>query len=81
MAHNTLTCKELVELVTEYFEGTLPAHERSRFEAHLSRCEGCANYLDQMRRAIQMAGQLTEESIKPEAQEALLQIFRDWKKG
>lgn len=81
MAFNEFTCKELVELVTEYFENTLPPHERLRFEAHLARCEGCSNYLEQMRRTIQMLGRLTEESVTPEAEQALLRIFRDWKKG
>ena len=31
-----LTCQELVELVTDYLEGALPAAERARFEAHLA---------------------------------------------
>ncbi len=29
-----LTCQELVELVTEYLEGTLSPADRARFEAH-----------------------------------------------
>jgi len=80
MTASDLTCKELVELVTEYFEDTLPPADRARFEQHLARCEGCTNYLDQMRRTIDMLGKLTEESIAPQAREELLQIFRDWKK-
>jgi len=80
MTASDLNCKELVELVTEYFEDTLPPADRARFEQHLARCEGCTNYLDQMRRTIDMLGKLTEESIAPQAREELLQIFRDWKK-
>ena len=80
MTAGNLTCKELVELVTEYFEDTLPPADRARFEQHLARCAGCTNYLDQMRRTIDMLGKLTEESIAPQAREELLQIFRDWKK-
>jgi len=80
MTAGNLTCKELVELVTEYFEDTLPPADRARFEQHLARCGGCTNYLDQLRRTIDMLGKLTEESIAPQAREELLQIFRDWKK-
>lgn len=73
-----LTCKELVELVTEYLEGGLAPGERDRFEQHLVLCDGCAWYLEQMRTTIRLAGSLTEESIPGEAEERLLAIFRDW---
>jgi hypothetical protein len=74
-----LTCQELVELVTDYLEGTLPLEDRERFEQHVVLCDGCAYYLDQMRTTIALTGSLTEESITPEAQERLLHVFRDWK--
>ena len=74
-----LTCQELVELVTEYLEGSLPPEDRDRFEQHVILCDGCAFYLEQMRMTISVTGSLTEESITPEAQENLLRIFGDWK--
>ncbi len=74
-----LTCEELVELVTEYLEGSLPPEDRDRFEQHVILCDGCAFYLEQMRTTISVTGSLTEESITPEAQEDLLRIFGDWK--
>lgn len=80
MADAALTCKELVELVTDYLEGVLPQPDRDRFEAHLRTCIGCTRYLDQMRRTIRVVGKLTEESIELKAQEELLQLFRNWKK-
>ncbi len=76
-----LTCKELVELVTEYLEGTLPASERLRFEAHLADCPGCTAYLQQMRLTIRALGRLSEETIAPEAKDELLRRFRHWKQG
>jgi predicted anti-sigma-YlaC factor YlaD len=81
MAVEALTCRELVELVTEYLEDTLPAAERVRFEEHLAGCRGCRNYLDQMRRTIQLSGRLTEESVPEEGREKLLEVFRNWKKS
>jgi len=44
-----MTCRELVELVTEYFEGALDEAERERFEEHLAACPGCEHYVEQMR--------------------------------
>jgi anti-sigma factor RsiW len=76
-----MTCQELVELVTEYLEGTLPPGEKSRFEAHLERCDGCTDYLRQMRDTIALTGSLATESISAGAREALLAAFRDWKRG
>ncbi len=74
-----MTCKELVELVTEYLEGGLPADERARFEAHLEECEGCVNYVDQMRRTIATFGLIPEESLTPEMEDTLLGAFSRWK--
>lgn len=76
-----LTCQELVELVTSYFEGTLRSDERARFEAHLAVCRGCMNYVEQMRQTIRLTGTLTTESIPAEEQNRLLGTFRDWKRG
>ena len=47
-----LTCAEVVEVITNYLEGRMPAHERERFEEHLSFCDGCSTYLEQMRLTI-----------------------------
>jgi hypothetical protein len=75
-----LTCRELVELVTEYLEGTLPAAERARFEEHLVYCAGCVYYLDQMRTTVSLVGELSEESLPPGAADAFLDVFRAWKR-
>ncbi|HLF26511.1 MAG TPA: zf-HC2 domain-containing protein [Anaerolineae bacterium] len=80
MAASELSCRELVELITDYLEETLPFSERARFEQHLAMCDGCLNYLAQMRQTIRALGRLTEDSIEPQVQHDLLQIFRDWKK-
>lgn len=74
-----MTCRELVELVTEYLEGSLPQGERERFEAHLAICEGCTAYVEQIRVAIRVTGNLSEEELSPEATDRLLAAFRSWK--
>ncbi len=80
-APSHLTCRELVELVTDYLEGKLPRDERSRLEQHLCLCDGCVAYLEQMRALLRATGQLTEEAVAPEAEEKLLAVFRKWKGG
>lgn len=78
---NELTCLELVDLVTEYFEGTLGERERQRFEAHLETCRHCQLYLRQMRQTMSAAGELRAAEIPREAREALLMAFRNWKRS
>ena len=77
LAH--LNCRELVELVTAYLEGDLSSGERKRFDAHLSACDGCTMYVEQIRRTIELTGTLRLEDFSREAEEALLGAFRDWK--
>jgi anti-sigma factor RsiW len=74
-----MACRELVELVTDYFEGALRRRDRRRFERHIAACDGCATYVEQMRLTSRALGGLTEESISAEARDALLHAFRDWK--
>ena len=74
-----LTCAELVELVTDYLEGALSDRDRERFEEHVVFCAGCSNYLDQMRRTVELTGRLTEDDLPEEAQAGLLAAFRSWK--
>jgi anti-sigma factor RsiW len=78
---NELTCQELVELVTDYLEGSLPSGERARFAAHLADCDYCIGYIEQMRLTIRALGRLSEDHIAPDARERLLAQFRDWKRA
>jgi anti-sigma factor RsiW len=73
-----LACSELVELVTDYLEGSLTAGARRRFEAHLSVCTGCANYLDQLRETITVVGLIEVDDLGDEMKAELLSAFRGW---
>ena len=75
-----MTCRELVELVTDYLEGALPAELHDRFERHIAHCSGCQAYLEQMRVTIRVTGSLTPEALSPEAERALLDAFRGWRR-
>jgi anti-sigma factor RsiW len=75
-----ITCKELVELVTDYLEGSLPEDVRTRMDQHLSGCEGCINYVEQMRQTIRLTGRLREVDLTAQQRDDLLHLFRNWKK-
>jgi anti-sigma factor RsiW len=76
-----LSCRELVELVTDYLEGALPPAEVRRFDAHLATCPHCGRYLEQIRAAVKAAGRVGEEAWPPGATAELLRAFRSWKAG
>jgi anti-sigma factor RsiW len=74
-----MTCREVVEIVSDYLEDALSAQDRARFEAHLAGCAGCTTYVEQMREIIRLTGMLTEEQVPTEHRERLRQAFRGWK--
>lgn len=74
-----LSCREVVELVTDWLEGALPAAEHARVELHLAACEGCAAYVEQMRATVRIAGRLDEEELEPALRDELVAAFRGWR--
>ena len=73
-----LPCQQVVELVTDYLEGALPAAERRRFEAHLAGCPHCTEYLAQMRETIRLTGRVTPDDLTTQMRTDLTDIFRAW---
>jgi anti-sigma factor RsiW len=76
-----LSCQELVELVTDYLEGALGERDLRAFEEHIAGCDGCTAYLEQMRTTIKLVGSLTPSDLTTDAETALLQAFRGWKRS
>jgi len=79
MTEPEMTCQELVELVTAYFEDALSSRDRARFEEHLAGCPPCSLYVEQLRETVGLVGRLEPESLSPEMEGALTAAFRDWR--
>ena len=69
-------CNELIELVTEYLEGSLPVSEVERIEGHLAICDGCEAHVGQMRTLAGGLGGVDRDTIAAEKRAALLEAFR-----
>jgi hypothetical protein len=80
MADEPLTCQELVELVTDYFENALGPADRARFDAHVAECPGCEIYLRQMYTTLELVGATAGLETLPEVS-AMLDAFRDWRRN
>ena len=74
-----LDCNEIVELVTAYLDGGLKRRDRKAFERHLRKCDGCTNYVEQIRITIETVGRVSGDDLPQELRENLVAAFRDWR--
>ena len=49
-----MTCRELVDFVTDYLEGGLSDEQRTAFDGHLEECPPCIEYLNSYRETVQL---------------------------
>lgn len=74
-----LVCQQAVELVSDYLEGALSRVDRRRYEAHLTGCPHCTEYLAQMRKTIELTGTLTPDDLTPQMQDDFIGLYRQWR--
>ncbi len=74
-----LVCQQIVELITDYLEGALPARERRGFEAHIAGCEHCTEYLEQMRMTILLSGRLRTSDLTPAMRREFSALYESWR--
>jgi predicted anti-sigma-YlaC factor YlaD len=70
-----VTCQEFVELITDYFEGTLARPTLSRVEEHLVMCDWCVTYAEQMEATVTMLQELDDDEAS-EPYDAVLAALR-----
>jgi predicted anti-sigma-YlaC factor YlaD len=73
-----VTCQQFVELVTDYFEGTLSSRTLTQVEEHLVLCDACVSYGEQMQATVVALRSLREhhELDPPEAVMSVLRAKR-----
>jgi anti-sigma factor RsiW len=74
-----MTCRQVVELMTDYLEGSLSVLERARFEEHIAGCDGCRAYVAQLRTTRKVVGRLADEPVPAAVERELLEAFRSWR--
>ena len=75
-----ISCREIVQIVNDYLEGVLPVGEREAVELHLNLCDGCTDYLQQLRLSIALTGEVPADALPPELEEALCFAFRSFQR-
>ena len=71
-----LVCRDAVELVSDYLEGSLSRRQCRRLEKHLAQCDACTAYLDQMRSTIAASGRVGPEDLPSDVVEGLVNLYR-----
>ena len=77
----SITCQEVVELLSAYLDGELDPTTLARVQAHLDGCDGCTMVLEEFRETIRLSGGLTVEQVDETQRRTLLEAFRDWTGG
>src|SRR5262249_35008006 len=78
MSATAYVCRQFVEDVTAYLEGSLPDDIVVLVELHLADCPHCREYLAQMRRTIALTGSLATgdvDEMPDDLRQRLLRAF------
>jgi anti-sigma factor RsiW len=76
-----LVCRDLVDLLTDYLEGSCDATTTQLLDAHLDGCPDCREYVAQMKATIEQVGYVPLETLSDGTRQGLLAAFRDFPRG
>jgi anti-sigma factor RsiW len=76
-----ISCREVVEIVTDYLEGALTPEDLARMEAHLEACPPCRVYVEQIRTTKRLAAEAEAELERRPDRDALLAAFREFRRS
>ena len=79
-AVHVLSCREIVEMVTDYLEGDLDADTTTALEAHLDLCPGCERYVEQISETVTTLGDVSSDNLSTDTQAGLLEAFRTFRR-
>jgi anti-sigma factor RsiW len=74
-----MKCKECIEFLNDYLDGSLPQPQREVFETHLQRCPPCMVYLETYRKTI-AASKAAIKACDCEVPDALIKAILDARK-
>jgi anti-sigma factor RsiW len=73
-----LSCRELVELVTDYLDDVLADERRAEVLAHLQDCPDCLRYLGQVRSTRHLVAGTPRPRLAGHDRAAAIEAFRLW---
>jgi anti-sigma factor RsiW len=73
-----LTCRELVELITDYVEGALDAARHASVVRHLSECDECLRHAAQPQQTGGVLASMPADKVSAADRAALVATYRAW---
>jgi len=73
-----MTCREFIDVLSDYLSQELPAQQRATFEAHLRECPDCVAYLKSYEDTVklgQRAFKHSEEAVPDDVPEELVRAI------
>lgn len=73
---SAVQCREIVDLLADYLDGTLPPDTARALETHLEGCSPCIAFVNTYRGTINAARKIREVEFPPELRDRLLSFLR-----
>jgi len=71
-----IECREIADLLGDYFDGTLPKRTVELLEWHIDGCAPCIAFINTYRSTIAATRKLPSSGMPPELKKRLLQVLR-----
>ncbi len=71
-----LSCREVTELSTRYLERDLPLWQRMQLRLHLSMCQHCRAFVDQLQKTVKVVARVPSRPVSDATRAELLRRFR-----
>ena len=71
-----IECRQIAELLGDYFDGTLPRRTVELLEWHIDGCAPCIAFINTYRTTIAATRKLPGSGMPPELKQRLLQVLR-----
>ncbi|OLB95874.1 MAG: hypothetical protein AUH30_14115 [Candidatus Rokubacteria bacterium 13_1_40CM_68_15] len=71
-----IECRQIAELLGDYFDGTLPRRTVELLEWHIDGCAPCIAFINTYRTTIAATRKLPGSGMPPELKKRLLQVLR-----
>jgi hypothetical protein len=76
----TVECRQIAELLSDYIEGALPKRTRELLEWHIEGCAPCVAFVNTYRGTVSAAAKLRSVDIPAELKQRLLAVLRESRK-
>ena len=74
-----LECRQIAELLGDYFEGSLPRETRELIDFHIDGCPPCVAFLNTYKGTMDATRRLPDVPIPPELKNRLLNVLKSSK--